>query len=129
MVGREPYMRSFNRWNVSVGMLGLFWTLQSLAHAEPVRIVGLGAASCSRFISDVAKDPSMIGQYYSWAQGYMSAILLTRPDGIDTNLNLSPQSFGPEQQFEYLSSFCAQQKDKEFPDAVQELYKTLRSKG
>jgi hypothetical protein len=114
---------------LSIASLGILLTLQSLARAEPVRIVGLGAASCNRFISDVAKDPAMISQYYSWAQGYLSAILLTRPAGVDTNLNLNPQSFGPEQQVEYLSNFCVKQKDKEFPDGVQELYKLLRTKS
>jgi len=113
----------------SVAVLAIASTLQSVAQAEPVRIAGLGAATCNRFSSDVAKDPAIIAQYYSWAQGYMSAILLTRPAGIDTNLNLNPQSFGPEQQLEYLSNFCIKQKDKEFPDAVQELYKLLRLKS
>lgn len=114
---------------VLTASLGILLTLPSLARAEPVRIVGLGAATCNRFSSDVTKDPAIIAQYYSWAQGYMSAILLTRPAGVDTNLNLNPQSFGPEQQLEYLSNFCGKQKDKEFPDAVQELYKLLRTKN
>ena len=62
--------------------------------ARTARIVGLGAATCSQFMADVAANPPMRRDYLAWAQGFMSGIILSRPPGVDQGLDLGPATFG-----------------------------------
>lgn len=90
------------------------------------KIVGLGATSCNGFMADATRKSSIQRDYLAWAQGYMSAILLTRPGTIDNGLDLAPSTFPLLKQLEFLRNFCAKHPDQTFPDAVDNLYKRLR---
>ena len=91
------------------------------------KIVGLGAATCQRFNVDIAANPSSRGDYLAWAQGYMSGILLGRPAGIDDRLDLNPPTFGLLDQLKFLESYCARNASMDYGNAVEALYKHLRS--
>lgn len=118
---------------VSVAKLGRFVALAScaicanVALAQSVKIVGLGASTCQQYLSDIQNNVAIEREYISWAQGYLSGLLIRAPAGVDENLDLTPPSFPLLRQAEYLRTFCATQPKLEFPDAVQELYRTLRT--
>lgn len=90
------------------------------------RVVGLGATSCPAFLNDALRKPPIQRDYLAWAQGYMSAILLTRPGTVDDGLDLTPPTFPLLKQLEFLRDFCTKHPDESFPDAVDNLYKRLR---
>jgi hypothetical protein len=96
------------------------------AVAQTAKIVGLGAATCFQFTTDIKKDPSVERDYLAWAQGFMSGILLRAPMGTDENLDLLPTSFGLQNQLEYLRDYCNHNTASDFSDAALSLYKKLR---
>lgn len=59
----------------------------------------------------------------------MSAILLSRPPGVDVGLDLDPSTFGLSKQMQFLEDYCAQNTSQNFADAVEALYKRLRKEG
>jgi len=93
------------------------------------QIVGLGAATCQQFADDVRSNPIIRRDYLAWAQGFMSGILLGRPPGVDTGLNLNPASFGLLNQLQFLENYCARNASVDFAEAVEALYKRLRQEG
>lgn len=97
-----------------------------VAIAQTAQIVGLGATTCERFSQDIRSNPQLQRDYLSWAQGFMSGILLGRPLGVDTGLNLDPPSFGILRQLLFLTNFCQQNPRSDFSDGVAALYKQLR---
>jgi hypothetical protein len=62
--------------------------------AQTAKIVGTGAATCATFLSDIARNPISEREYFSWAQGYMSCILMRSPPGKDENLDLTARVSG-----------------------------------
>ena len=94
--------------------------------ARTVRIVGLGAATCSQFMADVAANPPMRRDYLAWAQGFMSGIVMSRPPGVDEGLDLDPATFGLVAQLGFLEDHCARNWAIDFSAAVEALYKRLR---
>lgn len=126
-------LNCFNFWHViraksvAVGMAVLSGIYSSgNANAQTVDIVGLGASSCQRFLSDIAINPHIEGQYLAWAQGYLSGLLIRAPKGVDENLKLLPVDFPIQRQAVLLKKFCRTNSDKDYVDGVQLLYKTLR---
>lgn len=101
----------------------------SPAQIETSKIVGLGATPCLQFTNDIRENPSIRRDYLAWAQGFMSGILLGRPSGTDTGLDLNPQSFGLLDQLRFLEEQCARNPAFDFSDAVGALYKRLRKEG
>ena len=97
--------------------------------AQTARIVGLGAATCSQFMADVAANPPMRRDYLAWAQGFMSGIILSRPPGVDQGLDLGPATFGLVAQLRFLEDHCARNGAIDFSAAVEALYKRLRVEG
>lgn len=97
------------------------------AQPETAKIVGLGATRCSQFSADVRADPAIRRDYLAWAQGYMSGILVGRPPGTDTGLDLNPSTFGLLDQLKFLEDFCARTPGQDFSDGVEALYKRLRA--
>jgi len=95
--------------------------------AQSIKIVGLGASTCQQYLSDIQDNVAMEREYISWAQGYLSGLLIRAPVGVDENLDLTPPSFPLLRQAQYLREFCAAQPKLDFPEAVQELYRTLRT--
>jgi hypothetical protein len=93
------------------------------------KIVGLGATSCLQFTNDVNQNPAVQRDYLAWAQGFMSAVLLSRPAGVDEGLNLNPPAFGLLKQLEFLREHCVKSPSAGFSDAVEALYRSLRKVG
>ncbi len=101
----------------------------SLGETQTGKIVGLGAATCKQFNGDVAANPTVQRDYLAWAQGFMSAIILSRPPGVDERLDLSPPTFDLIAQLHFLKDYCARSETVDFSDAVEALYKRLRLEG
>lgn len=97
--------------------------------ARTARIVGLGAATCSQFMADVAANAGMRRDYLAWAQGFMSGIILSRPLDVDQGLDLDPATFGLVAQLRFLEDHCARNGATDFSAAVEVLYKRLRVEG
>jgi hypothetical protein len=110
-------------------LLSLLASNASRAEAPNAKIVGLGATTCQQFSDDVKSNPSVRRDYFAWAQGYMSGILLSRPPGIDAGLDLNPATFNLINQLQFLETYCAQSTSANFADAVEALYKQLRKEG
>ena len=96
------------------------------ATAQAVKIIGWGATSCSQFQNEISENTANQREYLSWAQGYMSGIIMTRLPGVDENLDLNPPTFPWIAQFDFLRVYCAQRPGDQFIDAVEALYKRLR---
>ena len=103
--------------------LGL--TVPSYAAPE----AGPGATSCLKFALNYNRNPPSEGQYFIWAQGYMSAIAMMAPGGMDDDLNLSPASYPKESQMAVLRSVCAQDPFRSYGHAVRVLYRHLGGKA
>lgn len=99
------------------------------SEARTAKIVGLGAATCGRFMGDIAADPRVRRDYLAWAQGFMSGIILSRPPGVDEGLDLNPASFDLIAQLRFLEDHCARNESLDFSQAVEALYRRLRREG
>ena len=77
-------------------------------------------------MADVAAKPPMLRDYLAWAQGFMSGIILSRPQGVDEGLDLDPATFGLVAQLRFLEEHCARNRASDFSAAVEVLYKLLR---
>ena len=86
----------------------------SLGETRTGKIVGLGAATCKQFNGDVAANPTVQRDYLAWAQGFMSAIILSRPPGVDERLDLSPPTFDLIAQLHFLKDYCARNETGRF---------------
>lgn len=98
----------------------------TVAFAQTAHIVGLGAATCSDFNRDVQRNFHIQRDYFAWAQGFMSGVLMRAPPGKDEGLELNPPDFSLQKQAEFLRNFCARNLDKDYSDGVIELYRVLR---
>jgi hypothetical protein len=130
--------RTSNGRRQVLGLLSLGWVVcatcvmtYSFARSESARvnIVGLGATTCAEFAAHVAKDPAAQTDYFAWAQGFMSGILIAMPAGIDENLDLKPPTYPLVKQIEYLLNYCRQRASEDYSDAVLDLYRTLRKES
>ena len=97
------------------------------ASAQSVKIVGIGASPCAKFLLEASADPRYGREYMAWAQGYLSGLLIRAPQGKDENLDLAPSSFPLRRQAGYLRTYCETHRSADFSDAVEELYKELRA--
>lgn len=104
--------------------VALFLTMA--AHAQAVRIVGIGAATCGQYLTDVNQKTTAYRDYLFWAQGYMSGILISRPPGVDEKLNLNPPTLVLKDQIMFLIQYCEKNQSAQFAGAVEALYKRLR---
>ena len=86
---------------------------------------GLGASSCLKFALDYTQIPPSEEQYFIWAQGYMSAIVMMAPSGMDDDLNLLPASYPKERQMAWIRGICAQDPQRSYSHAVRALYRHL----
>jgi hypothetical protein len=96
------------------------------AQAQTAKIVGIGASSCAHFNEEIARSPSTQRDYFAWAQGFMSGVLLRAPLGQDETLDLTPPSFPLQKQAAFLREFCSKLPNQSYADAVLELYLRLR---
>jgi len=97
------------------------------ASAQSVSIVGIGATTCADFIVAIEGNPRVEREYFAWAQGFMSGLLIRAPAGKDENLELMPPSFPLQRQAQFLRDFCSTHVQSDFGDAASTLYRTLRS--
>jgi hypothetical protein len=97
------------------------------SYAQGVKIVGLGSSSCAQFLTDIKDDVPAEREYFAWVQGYMSGVLLRAPAGKDEDLDLMPKNFPLVKQAAFLRNFCTNYTGADFTEAVNELYKTLRT--
>ena len=95
--------------------------------AQNVKIVGLGASRCDKFISDTQGNDVSEKQYFAWAQGFMNGALVRAPVGVDDGLDLLPQTFPVQNQMAYLKSWCDKNRNSDFSDASFALFKGLRA--
>jgi hypothetical protein len=121
------------RWFVCMAKKArrLLWSLFvtvmiSEGHAQTATIAGTGAATCATFLEEVARNPISEREYFSWAQGYMSGILMRAPPGKDERLDLRPPNFQVGMQLEFLRSLCTARPHENYSDAVEILYRRLR---
>lgn len=98
----------------------------SSAQAQMAKIVGIGASSCAHFNEEIARNPRTERDYFAWAQGYMSGVLMRAPLGVDEKLDLAPPSFPLQEQAAFLRKFCSNGLSQAYADAVLELYLRLR---
>ena len=98
-----------------------------LAQAQTVKIVGIGATACTRFMQEIEGDTRAEREYFAWAQGYMSGLLIRAPAGKDEDLDLEPPSFPLLKQAAFLRAFCSSNTNASFSDGVNNLYRTLRA--
>lgn len=97
------------------------------AQAQSVKIVGIGASTCTRFLQEIDGNPPAEREYFAWAQGYMSGLLIRAPAGKDEDLDLTPPAFPLLKQAAFLRTFCGTNRDADYSDAVNTLYRTLRA--
>lgn len=97
------------------------------AEAESVKIVGIGAASCQDFLGEIRGRPDVEKNFFAWAQGYMSGLLIRAPAGKDEGLDLTPPEFPLVKQAEFLRTYCSRHLGEDFTVAVNTLYRTLRA--
>lgn len=107
-------------------VIGIF--MSSTSQSQSVKIVGLGASSCGKYISDIDKEYEINKQYLAWAQGFMNGALVRAPAGVDDGLDLLPESFPVRNQLEFLREWCANNLQSDFSDASFNLFKDIRSR-
>jgi hypothetical protein len=99
------------------------------AIAQTVAIVGTGTAACSRFTAAIAARPIEEREYFSWAQGYMSGILLSAPPGVDEGLALTSDALPIPSQLAFVKAFCERYPSASYSDSVETLYRALGGKA
>ena len=115
-------------WRCLLSILTLLMAAVDSAASATVNIVGLGATPCATFVIEIERSPALQRDYFAWAQGFMSGVLIRAPTGIDQDLNLNPPAFALNQQVEFLREFCSTNPDRDYNDGVLELYRVLRGK-
>lgn len=110
-------------------MMATAYSIAESAEPPKAKIVGLGATGCLQFTDDVNQNAAMQRDYFAWAQGFMSGIIVGRPPGIDQGLDLNPSTYPLLKQLEFLRDHCVQHPAEDFSDAVEALYKQLRQEG
>jgi hypothetical protein len=86
---------------------------------------GPGSSSCLKFALDYTRSPPSEEQYFIWAQGYMSAMMMMAPSSVDSDLNLLPASDPQERQMAMIRGICAQDPQRSYSHAVRALYRHL----
>lgn len=111
---------------LSIIAIGVF--ISPVSYSQTVKIVGLGASSCSKYLADIQKDVELNKQYLAWAQGFMNGVLVRAPAGIDDGLDLLPEAAPVQKQIEFLQDWCVRNVKSDFSDASFNLFKDIRSK-
>ena len=107
---------------------GLLDAYLSPSGAQSVKIVGIGATRCEKYLAEVNGNVVSEREYFAWAQGYMSGLLIRAPAGKDEDLNLEPAAFPLLKQAAFLRTFCQTDPSADFSDGIHALYRTLRAR-
>src|SRR5262249_36526936 len=87
---------------------------------------GAGTQSCAIYGQNFKRDPAVYGNaYFSWAQGFMSA-LNTRHFETQDFTDLQPRSSPQNGQERFIQGYCDQHPLAMVVDAVMELWKEMR---
>lgn len=97
----------------------------SVANSQMVAVVGSGTAKCGKYLMEISAKPEAEREYFSWAQGYMSGILLSAPPGVDDSLQLITEQMPVASQINFMRAFCSQKPDTSYSDGVEALYRAL----
>lgn len=128
----EPSKRGRHARKVGIAFLALAVSMAGVlfageANAQSVKIVGIGGATCQEYLGEIRNRPDIEKNYFAWAQGYMSGLLVRAPAGKDEGLDLAPPAFPLLKQADFLRSYCSKSQSEDFSDAVNNLYRTLRA--
>ncbi|UZF90934.1 hypothetical protein [Bosea sp. NBC_00550] len=99
------------------------------AQAQLVAVVGTGTAKCSQFNDSIVVRVEEEREYFAWAQGYMSGVLIGAPPNVDDNLLLIPEGFPIAAQMNFMRSFCKNRPSSSYSDGVEALYRALGGKA
>jgi hypothetical protein len=93
--------------------------------AQPIAIAGIGVTRCHEFNQQIDREPKLEDYYFSWAQGFMSGVLLRGRTGQDETVALVQAQHPPEQQREFLKSYCRRNPLRYYFHATAALYQQL----
>ena len=86
-----------------------------------------GCRDCHCHLRNFSKryplESSSERECFSWAQGYMSGILMRAPAGEDENLNLISSTFPVRLQLQFFRDYCATRPQETYAAAAEELYR------
>jgi len=119
----EPAMK---KAYIFISLMAIYFI--NTAAAQNVKITGLGASNCVKYMNDIDGNEAAEKTYFAWAQGFMNGALVRAPAGIDDNLDLIPRSFPVVDQMSFLKNWCGSNHDNDFSDASLALFKELRAK-
>jgi hypothetical protein len=83
--------------------------------------LGDGDTTCAEFMAHAANSSLFELDYYSWAQGYMTALNAARTDRSYADLGAKSL----DDQKSYIKSFCDSNPDSKYVAAVKDLYSSL----
>jgi hypothetical protein len=125
VIVRFPALIGISSAHVAVVTLAVFGLNSSNAYAQAqVKVVGAGAARCPAYFAETARNTQREGEYFTWAQGFLSGLLTRGPDKED-KVDLLPETLPVIAQIVFLRRYCAEHADKDFSDAVVALYQRL----
>ncbi|HKH00929.1 MAG TPA: hypothetical protein VKB08_09445 [Bradyrhizobium sp.] len=117
--------RGFAMLSVTTMISATLWVFA--AEAQTANVVGLGAIKCSEFSAEIRSSTELEREYFAWAQGFMSGILIRSPAGVDEGLELNPPAFPLLKQADFVRQFCQDNPSKSYNDGVVALYRILRN--
>ena len=106
-------------------LLLILLLVSSQVQAVDYIMIGRGGASCGQFNQDIKGSKQWEYIYYSWAEGYMSAINVRNEERFGKSINLSPTSFEGPEQLKFLKTYCTFNPDKSFLFGVMTLFEAL----
>ena len=110
-----------------IATTGLLDAFLSPSGAQTAKIVGIGATRCDNYLAEIDGNVGAEREYFAWAQGYMSGLLIRAPAGKDEDLNLEPAAFPLLKQAAFLRSFCKTDPSADFTDGIHALYRIIRA--
>jgi hypothetical protein len=99
----------------------------SVAGAQPVKIAGIGVSRCHVFNEQIADRPGLEELYLTWAQGFMSGVLLRTRPGQDDSLDLTRMT--TDEQRRFLKEYCRANPLRYYYEGVAALYHKLDGKS
>lgn len=97
--------------------------------AKPFEMAGMGNIRCSEFVQALERDEkTTMPAFFSWAQGFLTALNLSRSQrNLSTRL-LGSDDFSLDKQFDFLMNYCTDNPERSFMAASINLYKQLPKK-
>jgi hypothetical protein len=95
----------------------------SSAQTQTAKVVGIGASSCARFSNEIAGRPTVERDYFAWAQGFMSGLLMRATQGVDEKLDLAPPWFSLIKQAAFLRDYCSKKPNQGFAEPHRDFWR------